>query len=45
MSLRGDIMSKEYDRDLQGIPGVMATETLISLEQSLKRDIPITIED
>ena len=30
---------------LQGIPGVMATETLISLEQSLKREIPITVED
>ena len=30
---------------LQGIPGVMATETLISLEQSLKRDIPITVEE
>ena len=30
---------------LQGIPGVMATETLISLEQSLKREIPITIDE
>jgi len=30
---------------LQGIPGVMATETLISLEQSLKREIPITLDD
>ena len=30
---------------LQGIPGVTATETLISLEQSLKREIPITIEE
>jgi Lrp/AsnC family transcriptional regulator for asnA, asnC and gidA len=29
---------------LQGIPGVVATETLISLEQSVKREIPITIE-
>ncbi len=26
---------------LQSIPGVVATETLISLEQSIKRDIPI----
>ena len=30
---------------LQGIPGVTATETLISLEQSLKREIPITIDE
>ena len=29
---------------LQGIPGVVATETLISLEQRVKREIPITIE-
>lgn len=27
---------------LQGINGVMSTETLISLEQSIKREIPIT---
>ena len=26
---------------LQGIPGVVATETLISLEQSIKREIPV----
>lgn len=30
---------------LQGIPGVVATETLISLEQSLKREIPIVLDD
>ena len=30
---------------LQEIPGVMATETLISLEQSIKRDIPVHFED
>lgn len=29
---------------LQGIPGVVATETLISLEQGVKREIPITVE-
>ena len=29
---------------LQDIPGVVATETLISLEQSIKREIPVTIE-
>ncbi len=28
---------------LQGIRGVVATETLISLEQSLKREIPISV--
>ena len=50
------MMVKLYARDneqlmdllngkLQGIPGVTATETLISLEQSLKREIPITIEE
>ena len=30
---------------LQGTPGVVATETLISLEQSLKREIPIVLAD
>ena len=30
---------------LQDIPGVVATETLISLEQSIKRDIPVNIEE
>ena len=30
---------------LQGIPGVVATETLISLEQSLKREIPIALDE
>ena len=50
------MMIKLYARDnqhlmellngkIQHIPGVMATETLISLEQSLKREIPITVED
>lgn len=29
---------------LQGIHGVVATETMISLEQSLKREIPVTAE-
>lgn len=29
---------------LQSIPGVVTTETLISLEQSIKRKIPVTIE-
>ncbi len=46
------ILLKLYARDneqlmdllnnqLQGIPGVVSTETLISLEQSIKREIPI----
>ena len=50
------MMVKLYARDneqlmellngkLQDIPGVVATETLISLEQSLKREIPISVED
>jgi Lrp/AsnC family transcriptional regulator for asnA, asnC and gidA len=30
---------------LQGIQGVVSTETLISLEQSLKREIPIVLDD
>lgn len=30
---------------LQSIPGVVATETLISLEQSLKREIPIVLDE
>ena len=30
---------------LQSIPGVVATETLISLEQSLKREIPIVLNE
>jgi len=30
---------------LQGIPGVVSTETLISLEQSIKREIPVSIEE
>ena len=30
---------------LQGIPGVVSTETLISLEQSLKREITVPTED
>ena len=30
---------------LQGIHGVVATETLISLEQSLKREIPIALDE
>lgn len=27
---------------IQSIPGVVSTETLISLEQSIKREIPIS---
>lgn len=33
------------NNQLQSIPGVVATETLISLEQSLKREIPINVEE
>jgi Lrp/AsnC family transcriptional regulator for asnA, asnC and gidA len=49
------MMVKLYARDneqlmnllngqLQDIPGVVATETLISLEQSVRREIPIATE-
>ncbi len=48
------ILIKLYARDneqlmdllnnkMQTIPGVVSTETLISLEQSIKREIPVTI--
>ncbi len=30
---------------MQGIPGVVATETMISLEQSIKREIPVIYEE
>lgn len=30
---------------MQSIPGVVSTETLISLEQSIKREIPVKIEE
>ncbi len=33
------------NNQLQGIPGVVATETLISLEQSVKREIPINLSE
>jgi len=33
------------NNQLQGIPGVVATETLISLEQSIKREIPVIADD
>jgi Lrp/AsnC family transcriptional regulator for asnA, asnC and gidA len=50
------MMVKLYARDneqlmhllngqLQEIPGVMATETLISLEQNIKREIPVHFEE
>lgn len=30
---------------MQTIPGVVSTETLISLEQSIKREIPVKTEE
>ena len=33
------------NNQLQGIPGVVSTETLISLEQSIKREIPVETEE
>lgn len=49
------MMVKLYARDnehlmellnnkMQGIPGVVSTETLISLDQSIKKEIPITTD-
>ncbi len=32
------------NNQMQGIPGVVSTETLISLEQSIKREIPVEQE-
>ena len=32
------------NNQLQSIPGVVSTETLISLEQSIKREIPVPID-
>ena len=50
------MLAKLYARDneqlmdllnnqMQTIPGVVSTETLISLEQSIKRDVPVKIEE
>lgn len=33
------------NNQLQSIPGVMSTETLISLEQSIRRGVPISAEE
>ena len=49
------MMTKLYARDnehlmdllnnkIQEIPGVVSTETLISLDQSIKKEIPIRLE-
>ena len=50
------MLAKLYARDneqlmdllnnqMQTIPGVVSTETLISLEQSIKREVPVKIEE
>ena len=50
------MLAKLYARDneqlmdllnnhMQTIPGVLSTETLISLEQSIKREVPVKIEE
>ena len=48
---RGSMYAKDNEQlmdllnnQLQGIPGVVSTETLISLEQSIKREIPVATE-
>lgn len=33
------------NNQMQSIPGVVATETLISLEQSIRREIPVKFDD
>lgn len=33
------------NNQLQTIPGVVSTETLISLEQSIKREIPVPLDE
>ena len=33
------------NNQMQGIPGVVSTETLISRDQSIKREIPVHIDD
>ena len=33
------------NNQLQRIHGVVSTETLISLEQSIKREVPVPVED
>lgn len=33
------------NNQLQSIPGVVSTETLISLEQSIKREIPVKVDN
>lgn len=38
-------LMKLLNGQLQSIPGVVATETLISLEQSIKREAPINMEE
>ena len=38
------IETRLVNNKMQEIPGVVATETLISLEQSIKKEIPIRVE-
>ena len=40
----GIFNSESMNNKMQEIPGVVATETLISLEQSIKKEIPIRVE-
>ncbi len=39
-----DQLMQLLNGNLQNIPGIVATETLISLEQSIKRDIPVHLD-
>ena len=39
-----DIFSRLLNDRIQQIPGVISTETLISLEQTINREMPVILE-
>ena len=39
------LYAKENEQLMHLLPGVVATETLISLEQSIKREIPVSLDE
>ena len=39
------VLAQMLNNQLQSIHGVVATETLISLEQSIKREIPVKTDE
>ncbi|EKC55359.1 regulatory protein AsnC, partial [human gut metagenome] len=42
---RNEQLMDLLNNKLQAIPGVVSTETLISLEQSIKREIPVLLDE